>query len=215
MPARVEVGAQPRLLVAADARHAGRARDRAVATVSAVSAVVRDAAVALARVGERDAQARDRHTAEAGGGVEDGPTSMPQKPSRVAVPTMPGPMHDDRGVGIGDVAGDRERAVHRDRFVVAAERVPARDRRVDEAARSRSCGDEVGERERQRRAVGHDVGEPRVGACVLERDRDRRELAVQRGGDDGHPVDRVDVGELGPVLLGAADVGLQARVAAP
>ena len=30
----------------------------------------------------------------------------------------------------------------------------------------------------------------------------------------GMPVDRVDVGELGPVLLGAADVGLQARVAA-
>ena len=49
---------------------------------------------------------------------------------------------------------------------------------------------------------------------MLERGRDRGELAVQRGRDDRHPVDRVDVGQLGPVLLGAADVGLQARVAA-
>ena len=36
---------------------------------------------------------------------------------------------------------------------------------------------------------------------------------MQRGRDDGHPVDRVDVGQLGvEVLLGAANVGLQARV---
>ena len=79
--------------------------------------------------------------------------------------------------------------------------------------RSRSVGDEVRECERQRGAVGHDVGEPRVGSEVLERDRDRGELAVQRGGDDRHAVDRVDVGQLRvEVLLGAAHVGLQARV---
>ena len=75
-------------------------------------------------------------------------------------------------------------------------------------------GDEVGQRERQAGAVGHHVREPRVGRAVLERGRDRGHLAVQRGRDHGHAVDRLDLGERLEVLLGAADVGLEARVAA-
>ena len=79
--------------------------------------------------------------------------------------------------------------------------------------RSHSAATRSEQRERQRGAVGHHVREARTRGAVLERDRDRRHLAVQRGRDDGHPVDRLDVGERVEVLLGAADVGLEARVA--
>ena len=72
--------------------------------------------------------------------------------------------------------------------------------------------DEVGQREWQPGPIGHDVDDSGVGCGVLDGRRDRGELAVQRGGDDRHPVDRLDVGQRLEVLLGAADVGLQARV---
>ena len=88
---------------------------------------------------------------------------MPLNPSRVAVPTIPGPIATIVASACDDVPRDRERAVHRDRFVVAAERVPAGDRRVEQLAVA-ELRDEIGERERQRGAVGHHVREPEVGA---------------------------------------------------
>ena len=45
-----------------------------------------------------------------------------------------------------------------------------------------------------------------------DRDRHRRHLAVQRRRHDGHPLDRLGLGERLEVLLGAADVGLEAGV---
>ena len=64
----------------------------------------------------------------------------------------------DRDVGVGDVAGHHERREHGHRFVVAAERVAARDRRVDELAVAQR-GHEVRQREGQAGAVGHHVGD--------------------------------------------------------
>ena len=58
---------------------------------------------------------------------------MPLNPSRVLVPTMPGPIATTAASAVGDVAGDRERREHRHRLVVAAERVPARDGGVEQA----------------------------------------------------------------------------------
>ena len=75
-------------------------------------------------------------------------------------------------------------------------------------------GDEIRHRDRQAGAVGHHVREPRAGRAVLEGGRDRRDLAVERRRDHRHAVDRLHLGERLEVLLGAADVGLEARVAA-
>ena len=52
------------------------------------------------------------------------------------------------------------------------------------------------------------------GRAAGECGRDRGHLAVQRGGDHRHAVDRIDLGERLEVLLAAADVGLEARVPA-
>jgi hypothetical protein len=109
------------------------------------------------------------------------------------------------------VAGDDQRREDRHCFVVAAERVAAGDRGVDELAVAEP-GHEVRERERQAGTVGHDVGDAGLGPNRPDRHRDRRELAVQRRGDDGHPPDRLRLGQRLEVLLGAADVGLEAGV---
>ena len=89
-----------------------------------------------------------------------GPTSMPLNPSRLAVPTIPGPMATIVASASHDVTGDGQRAVDRHRLVIAAERMPTRDGRVDELAFTERRN-QIGERERQRGAVGHDVREPR------------------------------------------------------
>ena len=128
-----EVVAQARgLLGAADARHrdlhpvARREPQRG-------GAVVREPDVAVAAVGERHPQARDRHAAERRCAASRiGPTSMPLNPSRVLVPTMPGPIATTAASASRDVARHRERGEHRHRFVVAAERVAAGDGGVDE-----------------------------------------------------------------------------------
>ena len=141
------------------------------------------------------------------------PTSMPLKPSRVLVPTMPGPIATTAASACATCARDRERRVDRHRLEVAAERVAARDGGVEEVALAQR-GDEIRQRHRQAGAVGHDVREPSPGRAVLERGRDRRHLAVERRRDHGHAVDRLHLGERLEVLLGAPDVGLEARVAA-
>ena len=113
-----------------------RARGCGVATRQRGEAVVRHAAVARPRVGERHAQrtrsgrrrARSRRRAPA-------PTSMPLKPSRVAgarAARAPSPRRRRRRAATWRATASAP--VHRHRFVVAAERVPARDGRVDEVA---------------------------------------------------------------------------------
>ena len=88
----------------------------------------------LARIGERDAQARDRHAAETDRGIEhrsdfDATESQPRRSADDARAHR-----HDRGVGTDDVTRDRQRAVNGYRFVVAAERVTARDGRVEQPA---------------------------------------------------------------------------------
>ena len=209
--ALVEVGAYPRLVLPTEGRH----RDRHPAPArdpQRGERVVRHSLVTRALVGERDPQARDRVAREARDCVEDRADLDPAEAEPGTGPDDPRAHDDHRGIRARDVARHRERRVHRDCLVVAAERVTAGDRRVDELAVAQ-IRDEVRERDRERGAIGHDVGKPCVRTEVLERDGDRRELAVQRGHDDGHPADRVDVGHLRvEVLLGAANVGLQARV---
>ena len=56
---------------------------------------------------------------------------------------------------------------------VAAERVTARDRRVDEPALAQG-GDGIRQRERQARTVGHHVCESGAREALLERGRDCR-----------------------------------------
>ena len=114
------------------------------------------------------------------------PTSIPLNPSRVLVPTMPGPIATTATSARGDMTGDGQRREDRHRLEVTAERVPVRDGGVDQADASRSCAT------RSESASGRPA--PSVityttrasGRGVLHRDGDRGELAVQRGGDDGH-----------------------------
>ena len=210
-PGRREIGAEPGLALAADRRE----RDEHRATGGDHErghAVVRDAAVPFPWIRERRAQARDRGAVQSGRRVEHRPDLDAGEAEAGRGTDDPGPHHDHDGVRVRDLVRDRERAVHRHGLVVAPERVTAGDRRVDQLLVAQ-LRHEIRQCERQRGTVGHHVREARVGPALLERDRDRRQLAVQRGGDDGHALDRDDVGELGPVLLGAADVGLEAGVA--
>ena len=126
---------------------------------------------------------------------------------------MPGPHATTAASASRDVPRDRERAVHRHRFVVAAERVPAGDRRVDELAVA-----ELARRDRTARAAARRRRSSRTRAArravrCLNATAIAGSWLCSAAATTGMPVDRVDVGELGPVLLGAADVGLQARVA--
>ena len=146
-------------------------------------------------------------------GVEDGADLHPAEPEPRVGAHDAGAHRHDRGVGVRDVARHRERGVDRDGFVVAAERVPARDGGVEQRLGPQRRHD-VGQRDRQAGAVGHHVGEALARRALGERGRDRRDLAVQRGGDHRHAVDRIDLGQRLDVLLAAADVGLDARVAA-
>ncbi len=67
-----------------------------------------------------------------GGGVEHRPDLDAAEPEPRRGTDDARSHRHDRGVGVRDVLRHRERAVHRHRLVVAAERVPARDRRVEE-----------------------------------------------------------------------------------
>ena len=173
---------------------------------------MRHAAVAMAIVGEGDAQACDRDALEAGRGIEHRADLDAREPQPARRPDDSRTHRNDGCVSVREVSCHRERAVDRYRFVVAAERVAARDRRVEQVV-CPHLRDEIGQRERKRGAVGHHVRDAAVGTRTLERGRDRRHLAVQGRGDHRHAPDRGDVDHLGPVLLGAADVGLDARVA--
>ena len=204
-------------LVAADRRDRDEHPARGVASRSAV-ALWCDSPGGASRGSANDTR---RHAigdaAEPGGGVED-------RADLDAAEPEPGVGADDarapsrrprrrRRATCRATASARE---HRHRLVVAAERVPAGDRGVERApgraasaTRSDSASGSAG-------AVGHHVREAaRRARASLERGRDRGQLAVQRGGDDRHAVDRVDLGQRLEVLLGAADVGLEARVARP
>ena len=130
------------------------------------------------------------------------PTSMPLKPRRVLVPTMPGPIATTAASAWATVRARPRARVDGHGLEVAAERVAARDGGVDEVALAHR-GDEIRHRHGQAGAVGHDVRETSPGHAVLERGRDRRDLAVERGCDDGHAVDRLHFGERLEVLLGA------------
>ena len=97
---------------------------------------------------------------------------------------MPGPIATIATSASRDVTGDHQRGEDVHRLVVAAERVPARDRGVDEAAVAQRR-DEIAQRERERGTVGHHVRDPGVGARRADPDRHRGELAVQRRRDHG------------------------------
>ena len=125
-------------------------------------AVVRQPDVTVAPVGERHPQAGDGHPAERVRGVEDRTDLHAAEPEPGVGADDARSHHDDGGVGVRDVARHRERGEDRDRLVVAAEGVPARDGGVDEPRRAER-GDEVGQRQRQPGAVGHHVREARVG----------------------------------------------------
>ena len=130
--------------------------------------------------------ARDRHAAEPGGGVEDGADLDAAEAEAGAVPTMPGPIATTPRRRRATWRATASALVDRDRLVVAAERVPAGDRGVEELARrgARRRGRRARAAARRRRSSRTRAAPS--GARVLERDRDRGELAVQRGRDDRH-----------------------------
>ena len=72
--------------------------------------------------------------AEAGGGVEDLADLDAGEAEAGRGADDARPHHDDGRVRVRDVLRDGERAEYRDRFVVAAERMPVRDRRVEQVA---------------------------------------------------------------------------------
>ena len=141
-----------------------------------------------------------------------GPTSMPLKPSRVLVPTMPGPITMTAASASRDVTRDRERGEHRHRLVVAAERVAAGDGGVDQipwrGRRRRDRTSRAGGR--RRRSSRRRAGRP--GRTSLNATATAGSWLCSAADDHGHAVDRVDLGQRLEVLLGAADVGLEARV---
>ena len=110
MPGGVEIGAEARGLLgspssgtATSARLAGREPQRG-------GGVVREPVVARPLVGERHPQAGDRHAAERRGGVEDRPDLHAAEAEPGVGADDAGAHRDDRGVGVRDVARDRERA---------------------------------------------------------------------------------------------------------
>jgi hypothetical protein len=188
------------------------------------------ALVARARVGEGDAQRRDRAAAQGGGRVDrlaggDAGVAPPRAGAEVARS-----LGDDRDVRADGVPGGQETAVHRDRLEVAAERLAGRDRRRQPAGRAQA-GDRAGEPRGKRPAVRHHVGDAgkagraggkgiiffRAGRPGTGKARqDRRKGRMEVGHHHGHSVDGVGRFEqfvvLGPLLVGAFRHHLQGRI---
>ncbi len=176
-------------------------------------AVMRQAVVPRARIGERDAQACDGLPPERGGGVEHGADLDAAEPEARVRAHDSRTHRNDRGICAGGVARDRERGEDRHGLEVASERVAAGDGGVEEPT-GPELRDQIRQGDGQPGAVGHHVRESRGWAPRLERCSDRRDLAVQRRSDDRHPVDALDLRERLEMFLGTADIGLEARVAA-
>ena len=207
-----EVGAEPVLLVAAESGHRHH-HTLAAREPQRRPGVVRQPDVSGPRIRVRHAQARDRLPVQGGGSVEDPADLHPGEPEPGVRPDDAGAHRHDHGVGVGDVAGHRQRREDRNRLEIAAERVAARDRGVDQRPIPQ-LEREIREGERQPRSVRHHVREAGIGYSFLERHRRRRQLAVQRRRHDRHAFDRLDLGQFLEMLLGAPHVGLQARVPA-
>ena len=174
--------------------------------------VVGDPPVTFPRIRVRGAQAGDRAATEAHRGVEH----AADLDARVAEGRVGAddarPHGDDRDVGVDLVAGDGERGVDGHRLVIAAEGLAGGDRGREQVTLAHAR-DEIAQRDRERGAVGHHVGDAGIGPGGADREHDGRDLAVQGRGDHRHAVDaRACARDLVEVLLGGADVGLEARV---
>ncbi len=123
--------------------------------------VVRDAAVAIARIGVRDPQARDRTSAEHGDRVDrltgGHPREPPAGPGAEVARTLGN--HDQVGTDHTCLRGEQP-GVHRDCLQVTAERLADGDRRF-EPARGAQGSHGAGEPGGQGTAVRHHVGDPR------------------------------------------------------
>ena len=189
------VGRHPRPLLARQPRHDDvrrRQRDPAVGG----QAVMRDALVPLALVGERDPQARDGAAAEGCRRVDRLARRDAGVPPAGAGAQVPGSLGDDRHVGSQHVPGGEQAGVDGHRLQVAAERLPRRHRPgqpVRRRAARRPCGRtrpgalrRLASRRRRRAAAG--MARPEL---VTEASQHGREGRVQVGHHDRHAVDRV------------------------
>lgn len=210
-PGGGEVGPQPRLFLPA---HPGEGdRDPGPAgQAQGGGRVVGQPPVALPGVGEGGPQAGDGHPSEGGDGVEHRPHLEPREAEPGPRAHHAGPHGDDGGVGPGQVPGHGQGGEDGHGLVVAAEGVPAGDGGVEKLALPQGRH-QVRHGQGQAGSVRHHVGQAGFGSRLLEGDGHGGELAVEAGGHHRHPVHRLDLGEGLGVLLGRADVGLEARVA--
>ncbi len=88
--------------------------------------------MAFSRIGVRHPQRGDGNPAEPHGGVEHRSELDAAESESGRGPRAPGPHRDHNRVGPLDMPRDHEGAVQRHRFVVPTERLPARDRRVEQ-----------------------------------------------------------------------------------
>jgi hypothetical protein len=186
-------------------------------------AVMRDAPVALARVGLADPQAGHCPSAERGGGVDRFARRYPGKPPAGPGSEVARALRDDRDIGREHVPGREQPGMHGHRLQVSAERLPGGHGRDQPASvLERRAG--AGEPSRQGAAVLHDVHDTRPAAVITgpfgplkEAGQDGRESRVQVGHHDGHPADVVRVAEHVVVrrslLVGPGHGHLQGRVA--
>jgi hypothetical protein len=129
-------------------------------------AVMRDAPVALTRIGFADPQAGHRTSAQRGDGVDRLAGRHPGK-----TPAGPGPqvaraLRDDRDIGLEHMPGGEQSGMHGHRLQVPAERLPGGHGR-GEPARVRQRRARAGEPGRQRSAVLHDVDDTRSAAVLI------------------------------------------------
>ena len=118
--------------------------------------VVRDPLMPLPGVGEGKARRDDRTSAERGDGVHVLARLHQREPEPRRRPEVAGPGadHDEVGAGDGRRRDDPGELVHG--LEVAAERLSARDRRVEQTA-FRELRDGLTETERERPALGHHI----------------------------------------------------------
>ena len=142
----------------------------------------------LPRVRLRHAQRRDRSAAQQGRRIQMVTHDEAREPVRRARAQIAGALRHDHDVRLCHVHRGEQPRVHSDRLEVAPVGLPDRHRRVEPPGLL-EARDRLRERQRQCRAIGHDVGDAGLGPLRPHPRDDRRQRRVEVRDDDRRPVD--------------------------
>ena len=170
--------------------------------------MVRESPVAFAPVGEADPQRRHRAPPHRGGGVQRLAAAQGAHAEPGLGAEVPRSVGHDHHVRAGHLLRCEQGGPDGHRLELTAERLPARDPRVDQPGLPQP-GDQPRERPGERRAVGQDVGDPGRAPGLRPRS-DRPDHRVQRRAHDRRALQpRRRIEDPGVGLLHARHGGLQ------